>query len=414
MKILLCGGCFAGNRGGEAMYETFVEQIRECYEDVSIVVLTKYPKDEIEICRKRGYEVYSFTTIERIFKGLSFWLMGSCLKLLHLPHRWIAPKTIKQYYDCQILVDFSGISFSDFRDYGDLIINMTWFFPAFVSGIPIIKMSQSLGPYKNIINRLAAKFCFKRMDMVIARGNNSYKETKNILRNQANIINLPDVAICLSPANNERRDNILERIGLKEKRYIVMASSVVVNGRYGAERYQRLFADIIKRAAYISGLPILLVPHTRGLSKAIAVDSASDDITVCRAIVKRNELKNIDIKLLEEEYDCRELKAIIAGAEYAIGSRYHFLIAALSSGIPSIALGWGYKYKELFELFAMEDFAFEFNTFEEAVILKKVEELAGSYELLGQKIKQKVPDLKAESYKNVQSVMKILAKGKRT
>lgn len=408
MRVLLCGACFAGNRGGEAMYETFIEQIGRYDASTQIVVLTKYPKDEIPICQKRGYEVHTFTTINRIFIGLPFWLLGSLLKVFHLPHMWMACETIKQYYNCDILVDFSGISFSDFRGFLDLIINSTWFFPAFVSGIPIIKMSQSLGPYNKITNRIIAKYCLKRMNTVIARGESSYRTTKELLNNQTDIYNLPDVAMCLSPANDNICDSILEKLGLKGKKFIVMAPSVVVNGRYGAEKYQQLYEKIVKTVVSISGLPIVFIPHTRHLSEAVAVDSASDDITVCRAIMARSALKDVDIRLIEKEYNCRELKAVIARAEYAIGSRYHFLIGAMSSGIPSIALGWGYKYEEMFELFDMKEFAFECNTFDEKVILKKVKNLAASYEVLGQKIKQRLPEIKAKSEKNVQLAIKLL------
>lgn len=408
MRILLCGACFAGNRGGEAMYETFIEQTKKYDINAQIVVLSKYPKDEITICRKRGYEVHSFTTVDRVFMGLPFWIFGSLMKAFHLPHKWLASDVIKQYYDCDILVDFSGISFSDFRGFLDLIINSTWFFPAFVSGIPIIKMSQSLGPYNKITNRIIAKYCLKRMGTVIARGEDSYRTTKDLLNNRTDIYNLPDVAMCLSPANDNVCDSILEKLGLKGKKYIVMAPSVVVNGRYGAEKYQQLYEKIIKIVVSISGLPIVLVPHTRHLSEAIAVDSASDDIIVCRAIMARDALKDVDIRLLEREYDCRELKGVIAKAEYAIGSRYHFLIGAMSSGVPSIALGWGYKYEEMFELFDMKEFAFECNTFDEKAILKKVKKLADSYEVLGQKVKQKLPEIKAESEKNIQLAMALL------
>lgn len=409
-RVLLCGGCFAGNMGGDAMYETFIEQFKQYDPEGEVVVLTKYPKDEVRICRERGYEVHSFTTVCRVFLGIPFFLMGSLLRTLHIPHKWLAVGPLKSYYDCDLLVDFSGISFSDFRGFLDLIINSTWFLPAFVSGIPIIKMSQSLGTYNKPTTYFFSKFCLSRIHVIVARGSASYNVTKELLPQKENIYNLPDVAICLPPAENAVRDKILAEVGLTNTKYIVMAPSVVVNQRYGEEKYQALYAGIIQKVAQLSGLPILFVPHTRSLSEALAVDSASDDLNVCKAIMNRSELQGLDLRLIENRYNARELKSVIAGAEYAIGSRYHFLIGAISSAVPSIALGWGHKYKEMFELFGMESFVFEYHEFDQQKILEKVQELNDSKDALKQQLLDALPAVKKESHKNVELAIQLLEK----
>lgn len=411
-KFLLCGGCFAGNMGGDAMYETFIHQVKEINPNNQISVLTKYPKDEVEICKERGYNVFKFTTIDRVLLGIPFFVIGSLLKILHLPHKWLAIGSLKQYYENDLLVDFSGISFSDFRGFLDLIINATWFLPAFVSGIPIIKMSQSLGTYQKLSVRLCAKYCLGRIHVIVARGDRSYDATKELLPTKKLIYNLPDIAMCLPAASLEVKESILKSVGLENKKYVVFAPSIVVDECAGEKFYREIIKKSIQEVYRLTGYSILLVPHTRSISKAAGVDSISDDLTVCCDIEKYFENSDVPVKLLKQRYDARELKSVIAGAEFIIGSRYHSLIASMSSGVPSLALGWGHKYYEMFKLFDMGEFVFEYHDFNEEKILCKVKELACHYKEIRYVIEKKMPEIKKESNKNVRLALKLERKYK--
>ncbi len=42
-----------------------------------------------------------------------------------------------------------------------------------------------------------------------------------------------------------------------------------------------------------------------------------------------------------------------------VGSRYHALVAALSQGIPCMALSWSHKYRELLKPFGLGKYAVE-------------------------------------------------------
>ena len=42
-----------------------------------------------------------------------------------------------------------------------------------------------------------------------------------------------------------------------------------------------------------------------------------------------------------------KLKAFIAQAKFLVGSRFHSIVAALSSGVPAVSLGWAHKYEQL-------------------------------------------------------------------
>ncbi len=412
--FLLIGSCFAGNMGGEAMYESLIAGIKADNPEHRIVVLTKYPKDEISICRERGYEVYSFTTIERALKGVPFFVFGSLFKACHLPYRWMAGKVLKQYFRCDVLIDCSGISFTDFRSRLDLFINTSWLIPAFVSGIPIIKISQSLGPYEKKHVRRAALKCFPKMKYIVARGDESYACTKQLIPNHPGLLNLPDLAFNLPVAPEEKRKEILTDAGASEcltSPYFVAAPSFEVDRRMGSEAYRRLFIAVIKAAhKVVPDMPIVMLAHTRALSAALGVDSTNDDMVVCRSVAEALLKEGISVHLIEKNYYSREWKTVISGACFAIGSRYHFLMAAMSTATPSLAMGWGHKYKEMFHELDFDEFAFEYHDFKEEILCKKVGDLARNYEEYHKRIAGRLPDVKERSAKQIALALELAKK----
>jgi polysaccharide pyruvyl transferase WcaK-like protein len=50
-------------------------------------------------------------------------------------------------------------------------------------------------------------------------------------------------------------------------------------------------------------------------------------------------------------------------AEYPVGfisSRFHSLIAGLSQQVPILAIGWSHKYRELLQLFDLEEYCLDY------------------------------------------------------
>lgn len=56
------------------------------------------------------------------------------------------------------------------------------------------------------------------------------------------------------------------------------------------------------------------------------------------------------------EWDPLAVKGIITRCHATVGSRYHGLVSALSSGVPSIGVGWSHKYRALFEDFGCPEY----------------------------------------------------------
>ena len=418
IKVLLCGAAFSGNMGAEAMYDAIIDGLRRRIPDADIAILSKYPKEDEKACRNRGVKMYSFPTVRQLSHGLPFYMAATLLKSLKLPWRWLIGEWARPFFEYDILADASGIAFSSERSASSLVINTLWFLPAFVSGMPIVKVSQSLGPYDKRYVRIAGKWALQKIDTVICRGHLSYAYTQRLLPRKK-LYNLPDAAICLKPTGGERTAELLQKHGLTKNRYIVVGPSFVMRG-FLKDDYIRLLSACIQEMRSATDMPIALIPHSRKHVKETLADSVSDDLDVCRETARRVwQDSQIQCVIVEEAYSSHELKSIIGNAHMAFGSRFHFLVAALSSGVPSMAVGWSHKYKELFDEFGVGEFAKECrerDKFDDSMsdMLETLKRLLARQADVKKAIQRELPDVMERSKRNIELICERIAEIKRT
>lgn len=105
------------------------------------------------------------------------------------------------------------------------------------------------------------------------------------------------------------------------------------------------------------------------------------------------------IIVLKKEYNAMELKTIIGQCDLLIGSRYHSIVAALSQGIPVLAIGWHHKYHEIMKLVNLENFVFnidEINKKNVDEILKEINNLLENAPEIKLKILDKISQIKMD------------------
>jgi polysaccharide pyruvyl transferase WcaK-like protein len=74
-------------------------------------------------------------------------------------------------------------------------------------------------------------------------------------------------------------------------------------------------------------------------------------------------------RIVTREYDQHEIKGVIGQCDFFIGSRMHSCIAALSQGVPCVAVAYSRKFAGVFESVGMESWVVDAReaTNEEAV-----------------------------------------------
>jgi polysaccharide pyruvyl transferase WcaK-like protein len=117
----------------------------------------------------------------------------------------------------------------------------------------------------------------------------------------------------------------------------------------GETSYVQAISQVCEYVKADLGADILLIPNELGAK------ADYDDTVTCEAVY--SELADISgVQIFDSRSKSPlELKAEIAGCDLGVVSRYHSCVAALSSGVPIVVVGWHYKYGELLQHFNQKD-----------------------------------------------------------
>lgn len=406
-RLLFCGACLAGNMGGPAMYLSMAKMIEDRLGPVEVTILSKYPEDDRQPAQELNWRMISFPTTVQLFLGVPFSILYGLLRFLRLPRRWLASGPFEAYLTHDLLIDFSGISFSDDRPFSGLIINALWLLPAIAIGSPWMKASQAMGPFNKPVVRCIARWVLSRAQVLVARGQDSYQFVKKLLPG-VELHELPDVAFVLEPATGAEVDRALAVTGcMPGSPYCVIGPSQLVNNlvdsRYGKGTYARLLAKVADRLIELSGQPVLLMAHARATAH-----EKVDDLDVAREVAGHCQ-HGEKVFLLSEKVVADVLKGIVARAEVAVGSRFHFMVATLSSGVPGMAITWSHKYLEMMRMLGQERFALQHEDLTEGVLLRKVDELWQDRQAIHDEICKRLPGVKEAAAENARLALKLLA-----
>ena len=406
LKVALCGACLAGNMGGPALNISMIESIERLVGDVRVTLLSKYPVDDRERCEELGWRMEPFPSVTQLFWGVPFSIIYGLLRLLRLPRKWLARGPFSAYLDNDLLIDLSGISFSDDRSLSGLVINSLWLLPAVATGIPWVKASQAMGPFSKPLVRIAARFFLSRAAVLVARGASSERFLRALLP-ESRIYRLPDVAFALHPAPESTVEEALVSAGIEPgEKYCVVGPSYVVDALMAKEAgvgvYPSLMARVVDELVELSGSKVLLLPHARATT-----GSSFDDLNVCEeafAQVRNPEM----VRVLPEHLSASVLKGIISRGEVAVGSRFHFMVAAISSGVPAVAVAWSHKYEEMMQDLGLERFAMGHEGLVQEALLDKVKELWGDRAAVRRGIAERLPEVKRQAEANARIAVEVL------
>lgn len=99
---------------------------------------------------------------------------------------------------------------------------------------------------------------------------------------------------------------------------------------------------------------------------------------------------------------------MIGECDLMLGSRFHALIAALSSGVPSVAIGWAHKYPELLGEFGMEHLVFDHDALTPDALIKAVLDVWDSRADYRAEINERLPEVKERSALVFESTVSLL------
>lgn len=213
-------------------------------------------------------------------------------------------------------------------------------FVAKLFGIKSVKTPASYGPIKDRFDQMSARFSANYIfDVMYAREKESQKQMKEIARVKKNIKVAPDLANFWIPTYKYTDKG--NTIGIS-------VSHQIIRQWNSSESYLDCIVNLIRHIEANTTCQIMLIPNE------IPILNRYNDMHVAHDIVKK--LSNSErIRVLDvSSITSTELKENIARLDVMVASRYHSCVAALSSGVPVLVIGWHNKYEELLELYGQE------------------------------------------------------------
>jgi colanic acid/amylovoran biosynthesis protein len=219
------------------------------------------------------------------------------------------------------------------------------------AGVPVYLLAQSIGPFKTEAERTSFS------DMA-RRGFVSVRETISrdyLLRD----LKLPSdrVELTADPAfllhvPAATKAAMLARYGLMPGSYTAAAISRGISGFKGIDHGAHLEAWIVAARAILERTEkLVLVPHVQ-LSEA-----EEDDLSLAREI-KAAMKEDPRIVILDGEHSAVEFKAVLGQAAFAVAERTHGAIGAMSSGVPTLSIGYSIKAEGILRQLIPEDALF--------------------------------------------------------
>ncbi|MEJ2307176.1 MAG: 4Fe-4S binding protein, partial [candidate division WOR-3 bacterium] len=167
----------------------------------------------------------------------------------------------------------------------------------------------------------------------------------------------------------------------------------------GESVYSEIMAKAVDKIVKIADYDILMIPHSRAVRQ-----SPLDDLEICKKI-KQLSLNPDRIRIIEDKLSSKILKGIIGKAEVALGSRFHFIVSSISQNVPTLAVSWSHKYKEMMRMFGLEEFTLNYDKLDENSLLAGIERLWKDRTKIRNQINFKLPEIKKLSKDNARIIV---------
>lgn len=399
-NVLLVGASLnSGNRGVNALTRGQIMLLLDIYseEGVQISILSyTVDKELVNEVEYRGniVEVREMPCNKK--ESISAYLKGKV---------GLKSNFINIINNVDIILDISeGDSFSDIYGIKRFIQHSIVKLIAIDQKKKLVIMPQTLGPFKRKWVKVVAKKILDRATSIYVRDEIS----KNIIIEKLNVkrqIELcPDMAFYMKKSNEVSIDKFIE--DKKNNIVGINVSALLYNGGYNENNmfglkvnYKELVDNLISQFANMSDVDIILIPHV------ITDLEIEDDLRVCKKL-SDNLSDKIGRKVytLDKGYREDELKGIISGCDFFIGSRMHACIGAISTLVPTISMAYSRKFLGVWERLNLQECVMDLKELDEEDIITKVLKAFKDRQNIKEVLVKEIPSLENKIFKTIKKI----------
>jgi polysaccharide pyruvyl transferase WcaK-like protein/glycosyltransferase involved in cell wall biosynthesis len=349
-RVVLTGSFHSGNRGDASMQWTAVTEIRRRRPSAAITLMSTDPAADAPIYP--GVNLVR-TQRRRPIRAATQVLAAFLRRFLWLPDTLLDGE-LREIAAADVVVDLSGDGFTETFGWKCPASHAVPLLLSRILGIPCVPVAQTIGPFRHA--RRFYRWLFSGTAAVSCRDAESVENLKVLGVAGPQIHLTADAAFLLEPAPTGILPETypwLEGANARKPFIGVTPSNLHnVRGASGAagtadDCVLRSLANAAERLAELTGGTVLIIPTVFGPG-----DGYDDrrSATALYAMLRDPARAHV----CDHPLAPGGLKSLIGLCDIYVGVRMHGIIAALSQGIPSLAIAYGSKTENLFRRFGVE------------------------------------------------------------
>ena len=399
MKNILLIGAEFKNKGAEAMALTAVVRFSQLYPNCSITIASVVHNEDlpygIHTLTLPYGETFRFDFIRNRIRRSQI-VRVFLFRLIPFPKiRSLILKGdlyLQRFAASDLIVDLSGFAMSDQQPLKRRLVFCFQIFTSWCLNKSHIIFTQALGPFEKLSSWFLAKLFLPRVDLLIARGQKTYKHLKKIgLSQKMNIPICADSAFLFTPAPYEIADKILNKHGALNKPLFGIIPNINIFRRTEPGDDGNLYIQFL----------VSVCDYVQSTLEATAIfichegyhEGQRDDEWLAYQVIRQTKNPH-PIAVIPANHSAAELKAIIGRLEFVLASRFHSIVAAISVATPFLIVGWAHKYRELVADLNMEDSVFDVWNLSREDFFKTLQKAWSSREVIRKHLEEQYPKLR--------------------
>lgn len=404
-RILLLGPHLTRNFGGPSVVLGIMRALGEQLEGCQFLLANSGDEAERSAAQKHGV---SLVPLRGVTNSPNRTLLSAAVAAVTgRPLVGSAPirELIRTVQAADLVVGGMGIMFADSLGGNGF---RRRFFEGYLFGIakalgkPTIQYTADFGPLNARWNRFFAKFWLGRcLDAVICRSNTSHGWLTRIGIAADKLFVAPDTGILMKPQPSEEASRI-EGTWDGAPSVAIGVSHQIRNRVSDPAEYDSTIGCLVRHVARKRNYRVLVVPNELRDRPEV------DDGSIAQTIVEQADDRRVSM-VDTARFSGPELKAVLGQCRVVVSSRYHSLVAGLSMGVPCMALAWHHKYLELFRLFGMDEWVFDYRNCGKQALVRAFDELSAKQDGLRRRICDHLPSVKSAIRDTAAAVVKRIA-----
>lgn len=375
--------------------------LSDVFPDVEYTVLIPYANYKSDAQLAPRYDVKIAACPRRIRWLLLLALLKRCTGISVGPV--CVRDAIQSLRRADIAIDIRGIIFTDKLGSNSFFGRMSEgiiFIVCRILGKSVIKYTSSIGAFNQRWNRIFAKIYLGRFtQLILARDEISRKYLEE-LAIRTPILTVPDTAFLLPSSESE----VSRYYAAVRKASLLIGLSVSFQAKNRSPKsndYVLTMVDFVRYLIDKYAAHVVLIPNQQS-------GELSNDHQIALDISQK--VNNVQCDVLDtSNLLAQEIKGVIGQCEAIVAARYHTIVASLSLGIPTLAIGWHHKYAGVLEIFRQEHRICNIEKLSFEDLVEKFDDLWQNREEIRQTIAAFIPHVKEQIAAGARAVRDIMS-----